>query len=259
MARVLPLHGRSRGFESLSAHRLTMTKINEVSVVYDDKDFVVINKPSGLITHPKNEFDRQENVTEWLVKKYPSAKNVGTEPIRPGVVHRLDRETSGLLILAKTPEGFEYFKNLFKNRGIKKTYIALVHGLVKEDEGTIDTPVARLGVLRTTRMVGKRILKGQEAITDYKVIKRYKDYTLVEASPITGRTHQIRLHMKYIGHVVVCDRFYRSKSMTCPPELGRLFLHAKKLSFISPSGQSLTIEADLSPELTEFLETLPKS
>ncbi|MEX1064115.1 MAG: RluA family pseudouridine synthase [Candidatus Paceibacterota bacterium] len=236
-----------------------MSKINEVSVVYEDNDFVIINKPSGLITHPKNEFDHQESVTEWLVKKYPSAKSVGTDPLRPGVVHRLDRETSGLLILAKTPESFEYFKNLFKSRDIKKTYVALVYGKVKNNEGTVDTPVARLGVLRTTRMLGKRILKGQEAVTDYKVLERYEDYTLVEATPITGRTHQIRLHMKYIGHTVVCDRLYRSKSMTCPPELGRLFLHAKKLSFTSPSGESLTIETDLSPELSEFLKTLPKS
>lgn len=235
----------------------------KISIVYEAPDFLVINKPSGLITHPKNKYDEQPSVVSWLKEKYSEVKNLGADPLRNGIVHRLDKATSGLLILAKTQKGYDYFKQQFKEQKIKKTYLALVYGHLKQKSGVINTPVARLGVLRTTRLLGKKLLAGQEAITEYRVLNYYtlnaKPYTLVQTSPQTGRTHQIRLHLKFIGHTIVCDRFYRSKKEECPPELGRLFLHAQKLSFTSPTGEALTLETDPPPELEKFLETLQKT
>lgn len=233
-------------------------QIPQIPIVYEARDFLVVIKPSGLITHPKNKYDKQYSLAAWLKEKYPEVKDLGADPLRNGIVHRLDKETSGLIILAKTLVGYDYFKKQFKEQKIHKTYLALVHGHLKQKNGIIDTPVAKMGVLRTTRLLGKKLLKGQEAITEYRVLEEYRDYSLVQAVPKTGRTHQIRLHLKFLGHTVVCDRFYRTKNETCPPELNRLFLHAQKLSFTSPTGEALALEADLPPELHKFLEVLPK-
>lgn len=230
----------------------------QITIIYETSDFLIINKPSGLITHPKNKYDHQPSVVSWLEEKYPEIRNLGTDPLRNAIVHRLDKETSGLLILAKTQKGYDYFKQQFKDKKIHKTYLALVHGHLKQKNGIINTPVAKMGVLRTTRLLGKKLLQGQEAITEYRVLEEYLDYSLVQATPKTGRTHQIRLHLKFLGHTIACDRFYQTKNETCPPELNRLFLHAQKLSFISPTGEALALEADLPPELQKFLEKLPK-
>lgn len=223
--------------------------------VYEDNDFLVINKPWGLIVHPRNQNDKSYSVARWFAENYPESKNVG-DPERPGIVHRLDRETSGLMILAKTQKSFEYFKKLFQERKIKKTYLALVQGRVTAADGSITAPLGRIGVKRTTRIVGKKLLDSKDAVTEYKVQKRYRDFTLLEVRPLTGRTHQIRVHLKSIGHPLVCDRVYGGKNMLCPSNLGRLFLHAQKLEFVAPSGKSMVIETDLPEELQNFLNSV---
>ena len=259
--------------------------VSQIIIVYEDSDVLIIDKPSGLLTHPvrssraggpegtrdfiasatsngthpKNKNDQSESVVGWLLKNYPEIAKVGENPMRPGIVHRLDKETSGLLVIAKNQKSFDYLKKLFQERKIKKTYIALVYGKPENQRGVIETPLGKLGTKQTTRIRGKHQLKERAAITEYEVLKEYADYSLLEAMPRTGRTHQIRAHLKSIGHPIVCDPIYSGKKLACPPELGRLFLHAQKLSFTTPSGQALTAEADLPPELAGFLEKLAKN
>jgi 23S rRNA pseudouridine1911/1915/1917 synthase len=207
-------------------------------ITYEDDDFLVINKPSGLITHQKNLDDSQPSVVDWVIEKYPELKDIG-EPFmasghpvsRAGIVHRLDKDTSGLLVIAKNNEVFFYFKDLFQTRKIKKFYLALVHGQLKESQGTISSPLGRIG-------------------------KKYKNYTLVEFSPKTGRTHQLRVHANSINHPIAGDPVYGFRKLSPPPGLTRLFLHAYKLQLITPSGKALTLEADLPEELQNTINML---
>lgn len=234
-----------------------------IPIVYEDADLMVINKPSGLITHPKNPRDSSESVASWLVQEYPQIKGVGEDKLRPGIVHRLDKETSGLLVIAKTQAAFDYLKKLFQERKISKVYLALAHGRLENRAGIIKAPLGKLGSYQTTRTRGKHELKEKGAATEYKIIGHYSllttNYSLLEVRPLTGRTHQIRVHLKSIGHPIVCDPIYAGRRAVCPPELGRLFLHAQKLAFTAPSGRALAIEADLPPELGSFLERLQKA
>ncbi len=241
--------------------------MNEIKIVYETPDFLVVNKPAGLLTHPVNRQDKSKSLVGWLLKERPEIKNVideygaslgGWADLRPGIVHRLDKETSGLIIVAKNKESFEYFKKLFQERKIKKTYLALVYGRLKDKSGIIESPLGKLGAKQTIRTKGKKELKEKEAVTEFKVLKEYEDYSLLEVSPKTGRTHQIRVHLKSLGHPVVCDPLYLGRGYICPPELGRMFLHAQSLSFVSPSGEALTIEADMPATLAQFLKRLPK-
>ncbi len=231
----------------------------------------MIDKPSGLLTHPVNRTDTSDSVVGWVTQKYPKIKEVQDKhgkavgqwvDLRPGIVHRLDKETSGLLIIAKNQVAFDYLKRQFQERKIQKTYIALVHGKIKNKSGTIDAPVGKLGTRQTTRIHGKKELTEKTALTEYKMLGYYvhgpEAYTLVEVFPKTGRTHQIRVHLKSIGHPVVCDPFYGGKNNVCPPELGRLFLHAQKLAFTTPTGKALALEIDLPANLAAFLEILSK-
>lgn len=246
----------------------------EIKIVYEDEDLVVLNKPSGLLTHPANRKDASDSVVGWLLSNYPEITKVKDAysqslgqwvDLRPGIVHRLDKETSGLMIAAKNQTAFDYLKNQFQQRKINKTYLALVRGLLKDRSGVIEKPLAKLGAKQTVRLRGKKELVEKTAVTEYKVLKSYgsrsktdQDYQLLEISPKTGRMHQIRVHLQSIGHSVVCDSRY-DKKYSCPPALGRLFLHAQKLSFTTPSGKALTLETDLPPKLEQFLKTLKKS
>lgn len=226
-------------------------------VVYEDNNLLVANKPSGLITHPKNTEDKQDSLTGWLVEKYPEIRTVGEDPLRPGLVHRLDKDTSGLLVIAKNQESFFYLKSLFQDKKIKKYYIALVHGKPKESKGIIDAPMGRIGMKRTTQLHGKKKLKDEKtAITEYSTLKNFKDFTLLEVSPHTGRTHQIRVHLKSIGTPVAGDPLYGHGGKKSHKEPDRLFLHAYKLQFISPDGKSLAFEADLPDDLQKFINEL---
>lgn len=231
----------------------------EIPIIYEDGDFLIIDKPSGLLTHAVNKQDKSESIVGWLLKKYPEVRSVGPDPLRVGIVHRLDKETSGLLLIAKTQPSFNYLKKLFQERKIKKTYLTLVYGTLKQKVGLIETSLGKLGTRQTTRIHGKHDLKEKTAITEYKVVKEYRGYSLLEVMPQTGRTHQIRVHLKSIGHPVVCDHIYAGKKHMCPVELGRLFLHAQKLSFVSPSATAISVESDLPSALESFLSSLTSS
>ena len=251
--------------------------MNQISKVYEDENLLVINKPAGLIVHPKNTTDTQDSVVSWLTKEYPGIENVGepfiasgTESPRAGIVHRLDKDTSGLLIVAKNNDSFYYLNSLFQNHKIQKHYYALVYGRPKEGHGTIDAPMGRVGLKRTIKLDGKKLVDGKDAITEYTIKQGYEKYPLLDVAPKTGRTHQIRVHLQSIGCPIVGDPVYGPKGWSRPlvgrgsstesgqkpQRLERLFLHAYKLEFTTQDSKSLIIECDLPPDLQKVLSML---
>ena len=229
-------------------------KVNP-TIIFEDESILVLNKPSGWITNDASTTTTQPVLQTWLREnlKYPL---IGDRERRDGIVHRLDKETSGLLIIAKTISAFENLQSQFKERKVTKTYIALTHGEIELKEGEIVASVGRLPWRRERFGV---LPGGREAITKYKVISYHSLitdhgslFTLVELYPKTGRTHQIRIHLKFIGHPIVGDFFYagrktaREDRLWCP----RLFLHASKISFFHPeTGKELTFESELPKDL----------
>lgn len=227
------------------------------TILYEDADILVINKPVGLLVHADG---RTEGPTlvDWLLKKYPSIKGVGEhgEVERSGIVHRLDRETSGALVVAKDQKAFEFLKKQFQERKVEKIYHAFVYGKVKRDESVIDRTIARSkrNPMLWSATRGRKG-KEREALTEYKVLKRGTEYSLVELRPKTGRTHQIRVHLKAINYPVICDKLYAPKRK-CLLEFDRLALHARSLSLALLNGKNIKIEApypeDFERALTAF-------
>ena len=236
------------------------------SIIYQDNDIIVVNKPAGIAVH-KGVAEKGETLADWLAENFPEMKKVGDDPeFRPGIVHRLDKETSGVLMAARNQKSFEFLKNKFQKREVVKKYLALVEGNLKNDNGLIDLPIGRSAsdfrkkLALTSGRLASDSAKGElrEAATEYKVLEKFPNYTLVEVYPKTGRTHQIRVHFKAIGHPIVCDSLYGGKRMTCPFGLARHFLHANFLEFVSPSGARLKMEADLPEDLEKVLAGLRK-
>jgi len=232
-----------------------------IPIIYEDENILAVNKPAGLLVHgAKN--NEEKTLADWLVENYPEIKNVGDPSTgsgqeRPGIVHRLDKDTSGVLLIAKNQKSFEYLKSQFQDRKIKKKYIALIEGVLKKDDGVIDLPIAKSKSDFRKKAVGEKTIgKEREATTKYKIIKKFPEHTLVEIFPKTGRTHQIRVHMKAIGHPVVCDKLYGPKKQICPFGLTRQFLHANALEFSLPDGSRLNLEADLPEDLQNALDML---
>lgn len=237
------------------------------SVIYKDDDILVVNKPAGIVVHP-DAHHKTGTLTQEIIKKYPEIGNIGEDPARPGIVHRLDKDTSGLLLVARNQNAFSHLKKKFQTRSIKKTYLVLVIGRVKNDRGVIELPIGRSRKAPLKRVSGRNLKgKKREAITEYRVLERFKGlaestaegFTLLEVMPLTGRTHQIRSHFAAIGHPVVCDQIYAGKRYICPVELDRQFLHAWKLEFTSPSRTKLMLEADLPEDLDQVLKFLRRS
>ena len=219
-----------------------------LSVHYEDADIIVVDKPPGMTTHPApgSRSGTLVNALLGLLPKLADSDN----PERPGIVHRLDKDTSGLIVVAKNHKALETLSNQFKSRRVKKVYLALVKGHVKPDRGLIDAPIGRDPVHRQKMAV---VSSGRSAQTAYRV-KRYLDgYTLLELRPETGRTHQIRVHLAEIGYPVVGDAVYGSKSNLVP----RQFLHAYKLTFRLPStGEQVTFTTRLPDDLKAALEKI---
>jgi 23S rRNA pseudouridine1911/1915/1917 synthase len=230
-----------------------------ISIIYEDDDVLAVNKPAGIIVHPDNAHKEGALIQE-IVKTRPKIVGVGDDELRPGVVHRLDRDTSGVLIIAKNQKSFEYLKSLFQNKEIIKKYIALVEGNVKNNKGVINMPIGRSKNDFRKRVAALNIEgKTKEAVTEYKVIERFSKHTLVEAFPKTGRTHQIRAHFKAIGRPIVCDALYGGKKAKCPLGLNRHFLHANFLEFTLPKGGKIKLEADMPEDLENVLRVLRKN
>ncbi len=223
-----------------------------IPIIFENKDFLVINKPSGILVHSAKA--NEKSLVDWLVACYPNIVEVGEDKNRPGIVHRLDKETSGILIIAKNQKAFEYFKKLFQEHLIKKGYLALVYGEFKNKKGVINKPIgiAASSIKRST--AAQRMKELKEAITEYEVIEIFEyqkeKLSLLKVFPKTGRTHQIRVHLASIGHPIVGDKIYGRKKQSIET---RLFLHAYLLEFISPDGSAMCLESDLPEDLEQIL------
>jgi len=243
-----------------SAKKPSLIKAQSISpkpeILYEDKNLLIINKPAGIIVHPTVNNINNPSIAGWFLQKYPFVFDVGEDQLRPGIVHRLDKETSGVLILAKNNFIFNYFKNLFKTRKIKKKYIALVKGEIKRQQGIIDLPLMRSKKSPIKRKVVVKKDKGKMTLTKYKVLKLYKGHTLLEVFPQTGRTHQIRVHLASIGFPVVGDKIYGKLKKLNKLNLPRHFLHAQTISFILPSGELVKAEASLPDDLKNILQQI---
>lgn len=218
-----------------------------INIVYEDDDLLVINKKSGMVVHPGN-----GNTSGTLVNALMHyTKNLSNkEAFRPGIVHRIDKDTSGLMLVAKNDKAHDILAEGFKNKTIKREYIALVCGVIGEDSGVIDAPIGRDAKDRRKMCVTSE--NSKKAVTHFKVLKRYEDYTLLRLILDTGRTHQIRVHMKYIGHPVYNDPVY-GKAYN---DFGQ-FLHSASIDFEQPTThEHLHFECDVPKEFQDFLDAL---
>ena len=226
-----------------------------VEVLYEDEDVIAVNKPAGMVVHA-GAGRHSGTLVNALLHRYGALSGVAGE-LRPGIVHRLDRETSGVLLVARTDAAHRSLAAQFAGRRVAKTYLAMVHGVVKADSGRIDTPITRDPVRRTRMTAGA--VAGRAAHTEYRVLKRFARFTYLEVSIGTGRTHQIRVHLSSIGHPVAGDRLYGAPARVegAPPLEGRFFLHAWRIRFERPStGEALTLTAPLAPELERWMAAL---
>lgn len=217
----------------------------DLETVYDDPDIKVVIKPAGMLVHPTSAHQEEGTVVDAIL-----ADTTDDDPVRPGIVHRLDRNTSGLIVLAKSKAAKEYMQKQFQDRKIHKTYLALVIGHLDQDEAIIKVPLGRSKTHPLKRIADP---DGKDAITAYKVIDRIGNYDLVEAKPSTGRTHQLRAHFAHLGHPIVGDKLYGADSFL---NLGRYFLHAAQLEFVSPNNTKVKVEAPLPKELEALLQKI---
>ncbi|MEK7680470.1 MAG: RluA family pseudouridine synthase [Patescibacteria group bacterium] len=226
-------------------------------IIAETPDYIVIEKPTGMLTHPTMA-NETNTLTNFLLEKYPKIKNIGEDPARPGIVHRLDKEASGLIVVAKTQKMFNHLKEQFKNRTIEKEYFALVHGKVARDCGEITFPIARSKDRMAAVPESQEKDGAKEAKTEFTIEKQFVNFTLLKIKILTGRMHQIRVHMLAYNHPLVGDPLYFQKKQkkTWDKKLGRLFLHSAKLGFVDLEGKKQTFESPMQKELEEFLKLL---
>lgn len=222
-----------------------------LNIVYEDSDILVVNKQKGLVVHPGNGNPNGTLVNAIMAHCKDSLSGIGGE-IRPGIVHRIDKDTSGLLIIAKNDKAHINISEQIKNHEVKKTYIALVRGKVETNQATIDMPIARSTKDRTKMAVSKL---GKNAVTHFKVIERFNGYTLLEVNIETGRTHQIRVHLSQIGYPIVGDSVYSNGKN--PFDVEGQMLHSAKLEFIHPiTGEEMKLETELPKYFSDILNKL---
>lgn len=238
-------------------------KINspELKIIDETKDYLIINKPAGIAMHGADHM-KETALADLIILKYPEIKKIGEDPSRPGIVHRIDKEVSGLVVVPRTQESFDDLKKQFKERVVKKQYTALVYGKIEKEENTINFPIKRsetghkMAALPLS-MRGKQNTAGRRAVTELKLAKRFINYTLLKVSIKTGRTHQIRVHMAAFGHPIVGDNLYSTKKtreLNKKINLGRIFLYADELSFTDLGGERKTYKIDMPTELKNFMK-----
>ena len=233
-----------------------------MQILFSNSDVLIVFKPSGLLTHatPKSIQTGEKTLADFVSNEFQEIQKVGEDTMRPGIVHRLDRQTSGLIVVARTQNAYIELKKMFANKQVKKKYYALVWGTPAQQSGVIEKQItAYKGKRRTIEVWSQQQPnKARDAITEW----RYKQkvggaYALLDVMPKTGRMHQIRVHLASIGHPVVCDPLYSGKRK-CPAELGRLFLQAYYVEF-SLNNNKVEVEVDLEQELKEFVSLSQKS
>jgi len=247
-------------------------------IIKETADYLVINKPAGLVVHGGPGI-KGPTLADWLRKSYPKIKNVGDDPERPGIVHRLDKEVSGLMVIAKRQASFDSLKEQFQKKQIIKEYLALVYGRIAKDDGEINFPIRRAasghkmaalplmsqGLIEKDRLssrdegTNKALLSARTAITSFKIIKRFINYSWLRLNIKTGRTHQIRVHLSAYGHPLVGDDLYGTKKTKVKNkklDLKRIFLISVRLSFTDLEGEKQDFSIGLDPELENRLKTL---
>lgn len=244
-------------------------------IISETDDYLVINKPAGLAVHGGGNL-KEPTLADWLIAHYPQIKKVGDDPARPGLIHRLDKEVSGLMVIAKNNKSFADLKKQFKNREIDKEYIALAHGQLTKDEGIINFPIKRSQIgykmaalpLNAEELLSRLHPQGRDrgnidgwfkaraARTEFKVLKKFVNYTLLRVKIVTGRTHQIRVHFFAYGHSLAGDNLYctkKTKDKNKKLNLGRVFLVADRLSFRNLRGTNQNFKIDLPANLVAAL------
>lgn len=238
----------------------------EIEVLSENENYLIVNKPAGLLVHPTMATEPYSLVA-WLIEKYPELKGVGESEYRPGIVHRIDKLASGILVVARNQKTFEHLKSQFKKREVEKKYSVLVHGRLETDHDEINFPIDRG---HDGKMVSRPIIEevnlqnvnkiqpGKEARTEFWVKEEFYHYTYLDVQIHSGRTHQIRVHMHAYGHPVVGDQLYYQKRFDRKkaPELDRLFLHARYLKFTDESGNEVELEKEIPKKLQEYLKKI---
>ena len=223
-----------------------------LDIIYEDDQSIIINKPAGMVVHPAAGHETG-TLVHAVLAHCDDLKGFGGE-IRPGVVHRLDRDTSGIIVMAKNEKAHIFLQEQFKARSINKRYLALVDGAPPTPSGRVEAPIGR-DPIRRQQMAIMPADKGREAITEYRTVQSYSKHTLIEAHPLTGRTHQIRVHMAFLKCPIVGDVLYGRRKQSI--ELNRHFLHAYRLTILLPGhNEPMTFEAPLPPELQEVIDKL---
>ncbi len=225
----------------------------QIPIVAQTNDFLVVNKPAGLVVHPAGGV-KEKTLIEIITQKFPEIKTVGESENRPGLVHRLDKDVSGLLVIAKNNQMFFHLKKQFQDRQVKKTYLGLVHGKITPLAGTINLKIDR-------NKKGKIVARpnnqqGKDALTEYEVIQYFNNYTYLKINIKTGRTHQIRVHLKAMGHPLLGDKLYGNKKLKSKEKIGRLFLHAHQLGFFDLNNNWQEFVSDLPTDLSNFLKSI---
>lgn len=228
-------------------------KLLKPTIIFEDKDLLAINKPAGMATHPGIGTRTGTTVSEWFVAKYPEVEQIGDQG-RPGIVHRLDKQTSGILILAKTSVAYEEFKKQFKERLVHKEYLALIFGSLKEGQGEIRQAIARSHRNPVRRTVDPA---GKWAQTIWQVVETFQDkYSLLKLLPSTGRMHQLRVHLHWLGHPIVGDSLYTMKRQRSPKGVKRQLLHAERLTLKMVGGKEQVFVCSLPQDFNEVLDQL---
>ncbi|MCX6763719.1 MAG: RluA family pseudouridine synthase [Candidatus Moranbacteria bacterium] len=244
---------------TVHSSRLIANKNIKLNIIYKDKNIIAINKPAGISVHPVS-FKDKDTLVNGLLAKFLEIKStndgsLGSE-LRPGIVHRLDKDTSGVMVIARNQKAFDELKNLFKNHKVSKKYVALVYGQLPAKKGIIEKPMARAASYKKQVIAGRKTKnKIREAVTEYKVLKEFENYSLVEASPKTGRMHQIRVHLKSLGNPVVGDKIYRNKKQDNSIKVSRQMLHAQELEF-KLFGKKCFFEVPVPEDLKKILHSL---
>ncbi|OGG87033.1 hypothetical protein A3F58_00270 [Candidatus Roizmanbacteria bacterium RIFCSPHIGHO2_12_FULL_37_9b] len=236
----------------------------KIKIIKETDNYLVINKPAGMKVHADNLSRGNDTLVDWLLGKYKEIKDIrdiqdikGSE-IRPGIVHRLDKDVSGVMVIPRTQEMYEHLKKQFQERKIKKEYLALVHKKMRQDEGEVKIPIGRS---KSGKLVAQseKINEGRSAMTKYEVIKKYINYTLLKVEILTGRTHQIRVHLSSIGHPIAGDKLYETHDIRVKKkgiDLGRLWLYSAKLGFKDLNGEWVEYQVAMPEELKIFLDKI---
>jgi len=239
----------------------------KINIIYKDENIIVINKPAGMQVHP-SDVEKENTLANALVVDFPEIKKVhdpsmgsgqvgsGDAWMRPGIVHRLDKDTSGAIVVARNQKTFDELKRKFADREMEKNYVALVYGHLKKESGVVDAPIARSASFKKQKIArGKMKGTARPAMTEYKLLKRYQNFDLVEALPKTGRMHQIRVHLSSIGNPIVGDEKYKRKDLSIPVGVKRHLLHAQKLKF-ELFGKNYSFEAPLPKDFADFIKNI---